>query len=219
MSHYHASWETAENLAEYKGIRKLDNYMRKVVEQDYYTRMNPNTTREDMEAMDLDRERERDAIAEYVIVERVIGHQDMDGVQQYMIKCLWSFPLFFPQRTNVTTIGKRLPYEYCTWEDEDLVSKIAQEQIDKYWDRTRYTPLSKKSETDTGTRRSYQKLDAQPDYVKGGELRDFQMKGLNWLAYNWTKGNNGILADEMGLGKTVQTVAFMSWVCSLVHSP
>lgn len=47
------------------------------------------------------------------------------------------------------------------------------------------------------------------------------MKGLNWLAYNWTKGNNGILADEMGLGKTVQTVAFMSWVCdciSMLHS-
>jgi chromodomain-helicase-DNA-binding protein 1 len=40
------------------------------------------------------------------------------------------------------------------------------------------------------------------------------MKGLNWLAYNWTNGNNGILADEMGLGKTVQTVAFMSWVSS-----
>jgi chromodomain-helicase-DNA-binding protein 1 len=111
-------------------------------------------------------------------------------------------------------IGKRLPYDCCTWEDEDLVSKIAQEQIDKYWDRTNSAPLSKKSETDTGTRRSYQKLDAQPNYIKGGELRDFQMKGLNWLAYNWTKGNNGILADEMGLGKTVQTVAFMSWVGS-----
>lgn len=66
--------------------------MRKVVEQDYYTRINPNTTREDIEAMDLDRERERDAIAEYVIVERVIGHQDVDGGQQYMIKCLCSLP-------------------------------------------------------------------------------------------------------------------------------
>ena len=55
-------------------------------------------------------------------------------------------------------------------------------------------------------------LDAQPSYIKGGELRDFQMKGLNWLAFNWSKGHNGILADEMGLGKTVQTVAFMSWL-------
>lgn len=43
------------------------------------------------------------------------------------------------------------------------------------------------------------------------------MKGLNWLAYNWTKGHNGILADEMGLGKTVQTVAFMSWVSKKIR--
>lgn len=38
------------------------------------------------------------------------------------------------------------------------------------------------------------------------------MKGLNFLGYNWQKGNNVILADEMGLGKTVQSVAFMNWL-------
>lgn len=113
--------------------------------------------------------------------------------------------------TNLV-LGKRLPYEYCTWEEGELVSQIAQDQIDKYWDRSRSNQISKKSETDAGTRRSYKKLEEQPLYIKGGELRDFQMKGLNWLAYNWTKGHNGILADEMGLGKTVQTVAFMSWL-------
>jgi chromodomain-helicase-DNA-binding protein 1 len=79
-----------ENLVDYKGIRKLDNYMRKVVEQDYYMRISSNTTREEIEAMDLDRERERDAIAEYVIVERVIGHQNHGEGLQYMIKCLKS---------------------------------------------------------------------------------------------------------------------------------
>jgi len=34
------------------------------------------------------------------------------------------------------------------------------------------------------------------------ELKDFQLTGLNWLAYCWSKGENCILADEMGLGKT-----------------
>jgi chromodomain-helicase-DNA-binding protein 1 len=86
--------------------------------------------------------------------------------------------------------------------------------VDKYWDRSRSMQTSKQSETNSATRRSYKKLETQPSYIQDGELRDFQMKGLNWLAYNWTKGHNGILADEMGLGKTVQTVAFMSWVCS-----
>ena len=38
------------------------------------------------------------------------------------------------------------------------------------------------------------------------------MTGLNFLAFNWCKGNNVILADEMGLGKTVQTIAFMNWL-------
>ena len=53
---------------------------------------------------------------------------------------------------------------------------------------------------------------AQPSYIKHGTLREFQMHGVNFLAYNWCKGNNVILADEMGLGKTVQTVAFMNWL-------
>ena len=42
-----------------------------------------------------------------------------------------------------------------------------------------------------------------PEYIAttGGELKDFQLTGLNWLAFLWSKGDNGILADEMGLGK------------------
>ena len=52
----------------------------------------------------------------------------------------------------------------------------------------------------------------QPSYIKHGKLREFQMTGLNFLAYNWCKGKNVILADEMGLGKTVQTIAFMNWL-------
>ena len=40
-------------------------------------------------------------------------------------------------------------------------------------------------------------LETQPHYITGGELRDFQLKGLNWLAYNWSLGKNGILADEV----------------------
>ncbi len=34
------------------------------------------------------------------------------------------------------------------------------------------------------------------------QLKDFQLTGLNWLAYCWSRKENGILADEMGLGKT-----------------
>lgn len=36
---------------------------------------------------------------------------------------------------------------------------------------------------------------------QGGELRDYQLEGLNWLIHSWKENNNCILADEMGLGE------------------
>ena len=33
------------------------------------------------------------------------------------------------------------------------------------------------------------------------QMKDYQLKGLNWLANLYEQGINGILADEMGLGK------------------
>jgi len=47
-------------------------------------------------------------------------------------------------------------------------------------------------------------LDKQPSILMGGQLRDFQMVGLNWLVSLYNNNLNGILADEMGLGKTIQ---------------
>lgn len=42
-----------------------------------------------------------------------------------------------------------------------------------------------------------------------GELRAYQLKGLNWLKSIGTLGMGGILADDMGLGKTIQCIAFI----------
>ncbi|VDQ11284.1 unnamed protein product [Trichobilharzia regenti] len=41
-----------------------------------------------------------------------------------------------------------------------------------------------------------------------GQLKAYQIRGLNWLLGLFDQGINGILADEMGLGKTIQTIAF-----------
>jgi chromodomain-helicase-DNA-binding protein 4 len=51
---------------------------------------------------------------------------------------------------------------------------------------------------------------AQPTTVTGGELMDYQVEGMNWLYYQWYKGQNCILADEMGLGKTIQIIAYFA---------
>jgi chromodomain-helicase-DNA-binding protein 7 len=47
------------------------------------------------------------------------------------------------------------------------------------------------------------------DYRNGGNLRDYQVEGLNWLLRCWYTKTSSILADEMGLGKTVQVVSFL----------
>lgn len=43
-------------------------------------------------------------------------------------------------------------------------------------------------------------------------LKEYQLKGLNWLANLYDKGINGILADEMGLGKTVQSISTLAYL-------
>jgi SNF2 family DNA or RNA helicase len=44
----------------------------------------------------------------------------------------------------------------------------------------------------------------QPKMLVGGQLREYQMKGLQWMVSLYNNKLNGILADEMGLGKTIQ---------------
>ena len=51
----------------------------------------------------------------------------------------------------------------------------------------------------------------QPSNIQG-ELRSYQLAGLNWLATMHEKGMPMILGDEMGLGKTLQTISFISYL-------
>jgi len=44
------------------------------------------------------------------------------------------------------------------------------------------------------------------------QLKNYQLKGLNWLVNLYEQGINGILADEMGLGKTVQSISLMAYL-------
>ncbi|KAI0218655.1 SWI/SNF-related matrix-associated actin-dependent regulator of chromatin subfamily A member 5 [Lamellibrachia satsuma] len=55
-------------------------------------------------------------------------------------------------------------------------------------------------------------FDKSPAYVKGGEMRDYQVRGLNWMISLYEHGINGILADEMGLGKTLQTISLLGYM-------
>ena len=52
---------------------------------------------------------------------------------------------------------------------------------------------------------------AQPKMLTA-QLKEYQLKGLNWLVNLYEQGINGILADEMGLGKTVQSISVMGYL-------
>lgn len=70
----------------------------------------------------------------------------------------------------------------------------------------------------------------QPKMLKGGDLKEYQLGGLQWLVSLYNNNLNGILADEMGLGtsfyffsakltniyyligKTIQTIALLTYL-------
>jgi SWI/SNF-related matrix-associated actin-dependent regulator of chromatin subfamily A member 5 len=56
------------------------------------------------------------------------------------------------------------------------------------------------------------RFDESPSYIEGGEMRDYQVRGLNWMISLYEHGINGILADEMGLGKTLQTISLLGYM-------
>ncbi|GAA5851229.1 hypothetical protein JCM5353_005258, partial [Sporobolomyces roseus] len=62
-------------------------------------------------------------------------------------------------------------------------------------------------------------VDKQPSILVGGELKGYQIKGLEWMVSLYNNHVNGILADEMGLGKTVQTLALITYLIEHKQQP
>ncbi|KAI0166277.1 SNF2 family N-terminal domain-containing protein [Xylariaceae sp. FL1272] len=52
----------------------------------------------------------------------------------------------------------------------------------------------------------------QASILVGGTLKEYQIKGLQWMISLYNNNLNGILADEMGLGKTIQTISLITYL-------
>ena len=52
----------------------------------------------------------------------------------------------------------------------------------------------------------------QATMLVGGTLKEYQIKGLQWMLSLYNNNLNGILADEMGLGKTIQTISLITYL-------
>ncbi|KAH8794042.1 putative chromatin structure-remodeling complex subunit snf21 [Hyaloscypha finlandica] len=57
-----------------------------------------------------------------------------------------------------------------------------------------------------------EEVNAQPSILVGGTLKEYQLKGLQWMISLYNNNLNGILADEMGLGKTIQTISLITYL-------
>ena len=87
-AHCHAIWAKSEELAGYRGLRKLDNYFKKVVVTDMAMRNDNDIPPEEKEQWLLDREAVTDAQEQHTKFERVIEvRDDNEGNPEYYIKC------------------------------------------------------------------------------------------------------------------------------------
>jgi len=60
--------------------------------------------------------------------------------------------------------------------------------------------------------RNKEEVTGQANILVGGTLKEYQVKGLQWMLSLYNNNLNGILADEMGLGKTIQTISLITYL-------
>ncbi|XP_014098875.2 chromodomain-helicase-DNA-binding protein 1 [Bactrocera oleae] len=199
-SYIHNTWESETTLREQKvkGMKKLDNFVKKEQDIDYWRRY---AGPEDIDYFECQLELQNDLLKSYNNVDRIIARNEKpDGMSEYL--CKW----------------QSLPYAEATWEDGSLVQRKWQRCVEQYEEReiSKCTP-SRHCKV-LKYRPKFYKIRDQPDFLSDGlTLRDYQMDGLNWLLHSWCKENSVILADEMGLGKTIQTICFLYSLFKVHH--
>lgn len=64
-----------------------------------------------------------------------------------------------------------------------------------------------------------EEVHVQASNLVGGTLKEYQLKGLQWMISLYNNNLNGILADEMGLGKTIQTISLITYLIEKKRQP
>ena len=87
-----------------------------------------------------------------------------------------------------------LTHDECSWESADDIAAF-QSAIDDFLDLEHLTaaPRPAASSSQAAAARRFRELQSQPAYLsrERGELREYQLEGLNWLIHNWCQGING----------------------------
>ncbi|CAO1385409.1 unnamed protein product [Diamesa serratosioi] len=132
----------------------------------------------------------------------------------FLLKQTEIFSHFMPSGGNAskTTPPKPKPGR----KKEKAAEKIIEDEdgLDPADHRHRKTEQEEDEEllAETAKAKAIFRFEASPHYIKDGEMRDYQVRGLNWMISLYENGINGILADEMGLGKTLQTISLLGYL-------
>ncbi|URE26387.1 DUF4208 domain containing protein [Musa troglodytarum] len=213
QSYLHCEWKSFADLQNLSGFKKVLNYIKRATEErrhkkalsreeviTYLVSLENISQFYNIEVHDVSKEMELDLLKQYSQVERIfadriskIGGDDV--VPEYLVK--W----------------QGLSYAEATWEKDTDIA-FAQDAIDDYKAREAATTVQGKTVDfqRKNSKASLRRLDEQPEWLKGGKLRDYQLEGLNFLVNSWRNDTNVILADEMGLGKTVQSVSMLGFL-------
>ncbi|KAJ3222338.1 hypothetical protein HK099_002440 [Clydaea vesicula] len=212
-SHIHNTWEIAADLKGIKGYRKLENYQKKMQQEEEY-RQQSDISKEEIEHLDINKEIERQTYEDYTKVERIVSVREcVSSIEDDDDEDTFNNSA----KLEYFVKWKNLSYENCTWEPSHLLSNEYQNEIDSLLDRNSSEKVPHKSASVTKHRPVFKPFSVQPKYMKGGTLRSYQLEGVNWMAYLWHQNDNGILADEMGLGKTIQTISFLQYLFNTIN--
>ncbi|KAL6502117.1 hypothetical protein OROGR_027250 [Orobanche gracilis] len=137
---------------------------------------------------------------DWTTVDRIIACREVDEEKEYLVK--W----------------KELSYDECSWELESSIASFHKE-IEKFYkihsQHDKVSAAKQKSNLRDSMdikkkQKEFQQYEKSPEFLSGGSLHPYQLEGLNFLRFSWSKQTHVILADEMGLGKTIQSIAFLA---------
>jgi ATP-dependent helicase STH1/SNF2 len=101
-----------------------------------------------------------------------------------------------------------------------LVDSVSEDEAsDDDSDEESDKPGKKRTDYYEIAHRNKEEVTQQASLLVGGTLKEYQVKGLQWMVSLYNNNLNGILADEMGLGKTIQTISLITYLIEKKRQP
>ncbi|KAJ0029973.1 hypothetical protein Pint_12488 [Pistacia integerrima] len=184
LSYLHCTW-----VPEKEFLKAFKSHPRLKTKVNNFNRQSNSNTEEDFVAIR----------PEWTTVDRILACRGDDDGKEYLVKY------------------KELSYDECYWEFESDISAFQPEieKFNKIQSRSSKVSSNKQKNTPRDGAESmkkskeFQHYEHSPEFLSGGSLHPYQLEGLNFLRFSWSKQTHVILADEMGLGKTIQSIAFL----------